>query len=158
MLGLPLIRNRKTVDPADPSSSEVIQIETAMGAALSAIDGSRVIGVPRTRFAPVKTTDDLLVLRSDAYVLSGDGTVLPAPGRTAMPVVTLDPEHFKLVGDFEPRVAGGIPSLRECDRLVVRGDVWFGPGVVGRGDVELTAVEGPLRGGDTVLEGRVQPA
>ncbi len=51
-----------------------------MGAALSVIDGSRVLGVPRTRFAPVKTTDDLLVLRSDAYVLSEDGSVLPAPG------------------------------------------------------------------------------
>ena len=33
ILGLPLIKNAKTVDPADSSSTPVIQLETAMGAA-----------------------------------------------------------------------------------------------------------------------------
>jgi hypothetical protein len=31
--------------------------------------------VPRTRFAPVKTTSDLFVLRSDAYTIKEDATV-----------------------------------------------------------------------------------
>src|SRR4051812_30883705 len=34
VLGLPMIVNRKTVDPADKSSPEVVQLETAMGAAI----------------------------------------------------------------------------------------------------------------------------
>lgn len=151
VLGLPLIRNRKTVDPSDPSSPEVFQIETAMGAALGVIDGARAIRVPRQRFAPVKTTNDLLTLRSDVYVLGADGdVVLDVP---SLPFVDLDPTFFKLVGDFEPRVARGVPSLRDCRRLTVRGDVTFGPGVVIRGDVEIDAGDGPLLVEDTVLEG-----
>ncbi len=124
-----------------------------MGAALGVIDGARVVGVPRTRFAPVKTTNDLLVLRSDAYVLAEGAVVAPAPGRDAPPFVDLDPAYYRLVGDFEPRVAGGVPSLAAADRLVVRGDVSFGPGVVVRGDVEIDATHGPIRLDDMLLEG-----
>ena len=69
ILGLPLIRNEKNVDPSDPSSPKVIQIETAMGAAIEVFPDSRTIEVGRDRFVPVKTTNDLLVLRSDAYDL-----------------------------------------------------------------------------------------
>src|SRR4051794_10236752 len=71
-LDLPLIVNRKTVDPTDKSSPEVLQLETAMGAAVGAIDGAAVLNVPRTRFAPVKTDDDLRLVRSDAYALDPD--------------------------------------------------------------------------------------
>ena len=72
ILGLPLIRNEKNVDPSDSSSPKVIQIETAMGAAIEVFDDSRTIEVTRDRFVPVKTTNDLLVLRSDAYDLGAD--------------------------------------------------------------------------------------
>jgi UTP--glucose-1-phosphate uridylyltransferase len=150
VLGLPLIRNRKTVDPSDPSSPEVFQIETAMGAALGVIDGARAIRVPRHRFAPVKTTNDLLLLRSDAYALGPDADVEPVA--EAVPFVDLDSRFFRLVGDFEPRVARGVPSLRACRRLTVRGDVSFGPGVEVRGEVEIDAGDGALVVEDTVLE------
>ena len=70
VLGLPMIVNRKTVDPSDPGSTPVIQLETAMGAAIDVFEGARAVRVPRERFAPVKTTDDLLALRSDAYELT----------------------------------------------------------------------------------------
>ena len=69
MLGLPIIVNHKNVDPADPSSPEVIQMESAMGTAIEVFEGSEAILVPRTRFRPVKTTNDLLVLRSDFFSL-----------------------------------------------------------------------------------------
>ena len=69
ILGLPLIRNVKNVDPGDPTTPEVIQIETAMGAAIEVFEGARTIEVGRDRFVPVKTTNDLLVLRSDVYDL-----------------------------------------------------------------------------------------
>lgn len=138
---LPLIVNRKTVDPRDKTSPAVIQLETAMGAAVGSIPGARAVQVPRSRFAPVKTTDDLLVVRSDAYELTSDGRMAPTfdgPG----PVVTLDGEHYKMVPDFEQRFPGGAPSLRRCGRLEVEGDVTFGADVVVEGDVHLT---GPRR-------------
>jgi UTP--glucose-1-phosphate uridylyltransferase len=139
VLGLPMIVNRKTVDPANPDSTPVIQLETAMGAAIDVFDGACAIRVPRERFAPVKTTDDLLALRSDAYVLHDDGRIATAPQRdgTGAPLVELDAEHFKLVQDFEARFAAGPPSLVQAERLTVRGDVAFGADVVVRGAVTI---------------------
>jgi UTP--glucose-1-phosphate uridylyltransferase len=134
---LPLIVNRKTVDPRDPSSTPVIQLETAMGAAIGSMPGARPVLVPRTRFAPVKTTNDLLVVRSDAYELTGDGRMTPTTDGT-VPVVTLDSEHFRLMPDFEQRFPAGPPSLRRCTRLRVDGDVTFGAKIVVEGDVRLT--------------------
>src|SRR4029078_2828389 len=60
VLGLPMIANEKPVDPADPSSPKVVQLETAMGAALAVFDAAQVVRVPRARFVPVKTTGDLV--------------------------------------------------------------------------------------------------
>lgn len=138
---LPLIVNRKTVDPADPDSPEVLQLEAAMGAALSAIEGSSVVRVPRTRFAPVKTTNDLLVVRSDAYVLHDDARLEPAPDRPGAepPVVDLDPRFYKRIADFEARFPEGPPSLVRAERFVVRGDLTFGAGTVVSGAGEVRA-------------------
>jgi UTP--glucose-1-phosphate uridylyltransferase len=154
-LRLPLIRNVKTVDPSDGASPQVVQIETAMGAALGVIEGARALRVPRSRFTPVKTTNDLLALRSDAYEVAQDGRVTLAAERNGSPPdISLDADHFKLVADFEPRFPSGAPSLRACERLVVRGDVTFGAGVVVRGDVEVEAHGGPVHLADgTVLDG-----
>src|SRR3954451_2539918 len=148
VLGLPMIRNEKTVDPADKSSPAVYQLETAMGAAIEVFQGARALNVPRTRFAPVKTTDDLLALRSDAYRLT-DGARVELV-RDAVPIVTLDSDHYKLIRDFEARFPKGPPSLREAERFEVDGDVTFGAGVVARGTVR---VEGPAEIADgSVLE------
>jgi UTP--glucose-1-phosphate uridylyltransferase len=155
VLGLPMIVNRKTVDPSDKSSPEVIQLETAMGAAIDVFDGARALRVPRTRFAPVKTTNDLLALRSDAYALTDDARVVPAEGRDGPPLVDLDDDHFKLLPDFEARFPAGPPSLIACERLQVEGDVRFGAGVVVRGSVTVEHQgDGELEIEDgTVLEG-----
>jgi UTP--glucose-1-phosphate uridylyltransferase len=151
VLGLPMIVNRKTVDPNDPGSTPVVQLETAMGAAVGVFEGARALEVPRTRFAPVKTTSDLLVLRSDAYVLTDDARLVLAEGRSAAPLVKLDDAHYKRLRDFDARFPHGAPSLIEAERLAVEGDVRFGRGVVVRGSVK---VEGPAELGDgTVLEG-----
>jgi UTP--glucose-1-phosphate uridylyltransferase len=151
ILGLPMIVNRKTVDPGDKASPAVIQLETAMGAAIAVFDGARALRVPRRRFAPVKTTSDLLALRSDAYVLTEDQRVELAPEREGPPVIDLDDDHYKLLRDFDARFASGPPSLVACERLTVEGDVSFGRRVVVRGAVR---VEGPARIEDgAVLEG-----
>jgi UTP--glucose-1-phosphate uridylyltransferase len=134
---LPLIVNRKTVDPSDPESTRVIQLESAMGAAIASIPGARAVRVPRSRFAPVKTTDDLLVVRSDAYELAADGQLRPSfDGQE--PLVTLDEKYYRLLPDFEQRFPAGAPSLRRCHRFDVAGDVTFGADVVAVGDVRVT--------------------
>src|ERR671910_1135846 len=102
VLGLPMIVNRKTVDPTDPSSPDVVQLETAMGAAIGVFEGAGAVHVPRSRFAPVKTTSNLLVVRSDAYELADDWTVQLAAAREAAPIAELSDE-FKLLRDFEER-------------------------------------------------------
>jgi UTP--glucose-1-phosphate uridylyltransferase len=136
VLGLPMIVNRKTVDPTDPSSPEVLQLETAMGAAIGVFEGAAAVHVPRARFAPVKTASNLLVVRSDAYELADDWTVRLAPQRSAAPSVELSDE-FKLLRDFEERFPAGPPSLVEAERLEVEGDVRFGANVVVRGRVRV---------------------
>jgi len=142
VLELPLIINRKTVDPRDPDSTPVIQLESAMGAAIGSFKGAQLLCVPRTRFVPVKTTDDLLVLRSDVYTLSEDFVVSPVPEREGnLPYVELDPKFYKLLDEFEKRFPAGPPSLREAQRLIVHGDVTFEEGVRVRGAVELNADE-----------------
>ena len=143
VLPLPLIVNRK-------QAGTVLQLETAMGSAIGLIDGARALQVPRNRFAPVKSTDDLLLVRSDAYELTAQARLLPAPGVGAV-VIALDPDHFGSLSELERRFPAGPPSLRRCTSLTVRGDVVFGRDVEVVGDVEL---QGPARIPDgTVLGG-----
>lgn len=144
--GLPMIRNRKTLDPRDPGSPAVYQLETAMGAAIATFPGATALRVPRSRFAPIKHTSDLLVVRSDCYRLTGEHHVCPDPARAApLPVVDLDPAFYRFVDDLERRFPAGPPSLTRCRRLVVRGDVRFGRGVVIEGEVDLEAAPGTIR-------------
>jgi len=157
VLELPLIRNEKTVDPADAASPAVIQLETAMGAAIELFEGAETIEVGRDRFIPVKTTDDLLVLRSDCYQLDDDDLVQQVSAH--LPFVELGPE-YRLIDGFEARFPDGVPSLVEATSLVVRGDWTFGADVRVVGDAELGPGGGTVPSG-TTLTGRhdadVQP-
>ena len=135
VLGLPLIKNEKTVDPADSSSPKVIQIETAMGAAIEVFEGATAIGVGRDRFLPVKTTSDLLLLRSDAYDLQADARLTRVADLT--PVVDLDNKYYKIIADFDQRFPAGVPSLKEAHYLGVNGDWTFEAGVRVIGEVTL---------------------
>lgn len=141
ILGLPLIRNAKTVDPADPASTPVVQIETAMGAAVEAFEGATAIEVPRSRFLPVKTTNDLLLLRSDAYELDEAGR-LSQVAQSAC-TVSLDPRYYKTISDFEARFPQGAPSLREAGSLTVEGDWTFGREVVATGEAVVAEAGSP---------------
>jgi UTP--glucose-1-phosphate uridylyltransferase len=138
ILGLPLIRNAKTVDPRDSNSMPVYQLETAMGSAISIFPDAQAIRVPRTRFAPVKTTNDLLLVRSDAYILTNDFQVNPNPKRQlGQLLINLDPTYYKLVTDLEARFPYGAPSLLDCERLTVRGDFKFGKNITMEGTLWL---------------------
>ena len=126
VLGLPMIRNEKTVDPSDKSSPAVYQIETAMGAAIEVFEGARALRVPRTRFAPVKTTDDLLALRSDAYELTDDARVVLAGAATSAPVRRARRRVLQAAARLRgalpagPAVAGRLRALRGRGRRALR--------------------------------------
>ncbi|EED93174.1 hypothetical protein THAPSDRAFT_262059, partial [Thalassiosira pseudonana CCMP1335] len=136
---LPMIMNSKTVDPKDDNSQKVVQLETAMGAAIECFDGASAVIVPRTRFAPVKKCNDLLLLRSDAYVITEDfrPVLNPACGGVA-PVIDLDSKKYKLVGALEDATVNGCPSLVNCKRLKVKGVVRFGRSTRFVGSVSIT--------------------
>ena len=137
VLGLPLIANHKTVDPTDRSSTPVIQIESAMGAAIEVFEGSRALLIPRRRFLPVKTTNELLLLQSDLSEVNDDFELV-ATRETEAPFVDLGP-HYTAIADFADRFPRGAPSLRDCTMLRVRGDLTFGAGVRCVDDVDVVA-------------------
>ena len=130
---LPVICNAKHVDPRDAATPAVYQLETAMGAALQCFPGARAVCVPRTRFFPVKTCSDLLLLRSDAVEISPEGRMQLAPecGGVA-PVISLDAKEYKLVDSLESL---GVPSLKHVTRLTVHGQWSFAPGEPLSGEV-----------------------
>ncbi|WP_420631203.1 UTP--glucose-1-phosphate uridylyltransferase [Candidatus Leptofilum sp.] len=134
-LGLPMIRNSKTVDPRDPTSTPVYQLETAMGSAIAVFSGAQAIRVPRTRFAPVKTSNELLAVRSDAYTLTNDFRIVPSSKQ--QPNIVLDGRFYKYVSDLDARFPQGVPSLLQNSSLVIEGDFRFGKDVVCVGDVHL---------------------
>jgi UTP--glucose-1-phosphate uridylyltransferase len=155
VLPLPLITNEKPIDPDDPSSPRVVQLESAMGAAIAVFPGARALCVPRARLVPVKTTSDLLALWSDAHELAPDWRVIVSPRRRLGPLyVDVDQRYFRQVHELESRFPGGAPSLVDCARFVVEGDVRFAGKAVARGSVTVRADDGPRVVPDgAVLEG-----
>merc|ERR1719316_410617 len=133
---LPVILNGKTVDPKDDKSTEVWQLETAMGAAIECFAGAKAVEVPRTRFAPVKKCSDLFLLRSDAYVIEDFKPAL-AKGVDAAPTIDLDSKKFKMVPQLDKCTPNGVPSLKDCKKLTVKGEVVFTEGTVFVGEVTV---------------------
>jgi len=137
-LALPMIVNPKTVDPRDPASPPVYQVETAMGAAISLFTGATAVQVPRLRFLPVKKCSDLLAIRSDCYRFGEHGELVPNPQRTLPPpVVSLDSGHYDRIDRFDARFARGVPSLLACRTLTIKGDVRFGGNITIKGSITI---------------------
>merc|ERR1719313_3036222 len=134
---LPAILNDKTVDPKDDASAPVWQLETAMGAAIECFPGAMAVEVPRTRFAPVKKCSDLFLLRSDAYTVDEGQRPVLAPGVARAPTVDLDSKKYKMVSQLERCTPDGVPSLKDCKKLTVKGEVRFTAGTVFVGEVTV---------------------
>lgn len=62
---LDIIVNNKVAD----NGEAVIQLETAAGAAIQHFKNAHGVNVPRSRFLPVKSCSDLLLVTSDLYQL-----------------------------------------------------------------------------------------
>jgi UTP--glucose-1-phosphate uridylyltransferase len=139
IINLPLIQNKKTLDPRDPASPQVIQMETAMGAAISNFKDSIAIRIPKARFAPIKTTNELLGLWSNAFVLDENNLVAINPKRQAgYIVISLDDKFYKKIDDLQARFPEGVPDLLECQKLTILGDVKFGANVKVIGNVAIS--------------------
>jgi UTP--glucose-1-phosphate uridylyltransferase len=143
IIELPMIVNPKTLDPRDEKSPAVYQIETAMGSGISLFEGAAAVNVPRSRFLPVKTCNDLLAVRSDCFVYSErEGLKLnplrKAAGKTEAVKIKLDSKYYGKFDLLEERFKAGPPSLKECDALTITGDVRFERDVVIRGAVAIS--------------------
>jgi UDP-N-acetylglucosamine pyrophosphorylase len=137
-LSLPIIKNLKPVNPQDPTSQRVLQLETAMGAAIECFDRAGAILVPRSRFSPVKDTADLLALRSDAFEVTEDFRLSLAHRRAGRPpIIKLDPAYFTQLTDFESCFAAGTPSLIDCEELAIEGPWQFSSDVICQGRVHF---------------------
>lgn len=135
---LPTILNSKTVDPQMDTSPAVFQLETAMGAAIECFSGAGAVCVPRSRFAPVKKCSDLLLLRSDAYTVNSANVLVLNPKCNGVaPIVSLDDKKYKLVQHLAAATQAGYPSLVNCKKVTIKGDVWLSARNVFKGTVNV---------------------
>jgi len=128
-----MILNKKEVD-----GEQVYHVESAMGAAISVFKNSRAIVVSRNRFAPVKKTNDMLAILSDAYELTAEFKLKLVSEYAKVPHIELNEEFYKNINDFEARFRGGIPSMIKCKSLIINADVNFRNNVKIVGDVKIT--------------------
>jgi len=129
-LDLPMIRNTKKLDVRDDCPADIIQLESAMGSAISVFENTGALRVPRTRFAPVKNCEELLLLWSDYYELCSGYHVTVNPKRKAAQVnITLDAQFYGILDQLKKRFPHGAPSLAECESLKITGDVHFGKNI-----------------------------
>ncbi len=135
VLPLPIIVNHKEVDPTDPGSDKVVQLETAMGAAVSLFDGALCVQVDRMRFLPVKTTDDLFIMRSDRFHLTDSFEM--EDGDYHFPSVSLDERYYRNIEDFDERFPYSMPSIAAARSVTIQGDWTFGRNVTMYGDARL---------------------
>ncbi|XP_057699837.1 UTP--glucose-1-phosphate uridylyltransferase-like isoform X2 [Corythoichthys intestinalis] len=136
-LDMEVIANPKTLE----GGLNVIQLETAVGAAIKCFRNAMGINVPRSRFLPVKTSSDLLLVMSNLYSLdAGSLTMSHKREFLTTPHVKLG-SFFTKVQDFLARF-DSIPEMLELDHLTVAGDVTFGKNVSLKGTVIIIANHG----------------
>ncbi len=136
-MDLPIIQNRKTV-----ASQQVVQVETAMGAALGCFSRAKALKVGRGRFFPTKKISDLFVLQSDACVLDATFRLRRNPSRPTslplMPRVFFSEDFLNSPLDMDNRFEDPRSiSLLRSDVLDVYGSVYFESNVTVRGRVEI---------------------
>ncbi|MGR8947756.1 MAG: UTP--glucose-1-phosphate uridylyltransferase [Gammaproteobacteria bacterium] len=141
IIPLPIIINRKTVDPTNKNSTPVVQLESAMGAAIETFADSRAVRVHRNRFLPVKKTNDLLLLMSDLYEIDSAG-VIKRTTDGPLPTIELDEHYFGNIRQFLDRIGSHPPSLARCASLKIEGDIRLGKEVSLIGHVRLSADPG----------------
>lgn len=135
-LKIPTILNPKTI-----LGHSVLQIETAMGAAMGSFSRPAAISVPRSRFFPVKKMKDLLILQSDAFRLNGAFEIFPnirrPPTLPFLPDVTFS---GGFMADNELRNWFSDPaalSFVEAESVKIEGNIFFEGETIFRGRVNV---------------------
>jgi len=141
-LEMEIIPNGKTIpgDKKGESDISIIQLETAVGAAIRHFRNAHGVNVPRRRFLPVKTCSDLMLVKSDLYMVKHGQLQMSANRFGDAPLIKLGGD-FKKVSDFQKRIPS-IPKIIELDHLTITGAVNLGRGVTLKGTVIIVATEG----------------
>ena len=138
------IFNQKPLDPLQPAGQQIIQMESALGSAISVFPGATAVRVPRSRFLPVKRCEDLLVMQSDVFQINQQfRLIMNAKRLTATPPrrppqVSLDPRYYGTYDRLRAHFPHGSPSMVLCESLTVKGNVVFGRDIRLEGDVTIT--------------------
>lgn len=135
-LAMDLIVNQKSMYGHD-----FVQLEQAMGSAIRSFEGAKGIVVPRSRFCPVKGSNELFLVRSNIVSYKNGAFAIDAK-KSAMPKIDLG-ATFKNLEEFEKRLPE-IPDIRNLKSLRVEGDVTFGKNITLSGDVVLDGRKQPL--------------
>jgi UTP--glucose-1-phosphate uridylyltransferase/Glycosyl hydrolase family 53 len=120
---LPLIVNRKTVDPGDPSSPAVLQLETAMGAAIGAFE--RVAAVRVARLS-LRAGEDHQRPARPAFGRLRAGRRRPARGgrsaalRRPRPGALRAPRRLRAALPGRAAIAGRLRALRGARQRLIR--------------------------------------
>lgn len=138
-LQLEIIPNQKSITVGN-SDMSVIQLETAVGAAIRYFDNAHGVVVPRSRFLPVKTCSDLLLVKSDLFNLQHGTLVMNNLRFGGAPLIKLGSD-FKKVSNFQQRIPH-MPKIIELDHLTVTGNVFFGKGIQLKGTVIIVCSDG----------------
>jgi UTP--glucose-1-phosphate uridylyltransferase len=141
-LNMEIIPNEKSI-PADKKGEadlRVLQLETAVGAAIKHFRNAHGVNVPRRRFLPVKTCSDLMLVKSNLYTLQHGQLVIDPNRFGPAPLIKLGSD-YKKVSKFQERIPS-IPNIVELDHLTITGAVNVGRGVTLKGTVIIVASEG----------------
>ena len=135
VLSLPVIINNKTVDPTDPQSPAVVQLETAMGRGDRPVrrrdlcaGGPHAVPASEDDQRPVHYAFRSFHL-TDSYEME-DGNYI-------FPNVDLDPRYYKNIEDFNERFPYNVPSLAAANSVSIKGDWTFGRDVIMFADARL---------------------
>ncbi|ODV93274.1 hypothetical protein PACTADRAFT_51886 [Pachysolen tannophilus NRRL Y-2460] len=134
-----IIPNQKSVS-VDGNEVNVLQLETAVGAAIRHFKGAHGVVVPRSRFLPVKTCSDLLLVKSDLFYLEHGALKLHPSRFGGAPLIKLG-SHFKKVNGFQQRIPH-MPKILELDHLTITGNVTLGRSVQLKGTVIIVCSDG----------------
>ncbi|EAY19069.1 UTP--glucose-1-phosphate uridylyltransferase family protein [Trichomonas vaginalis G3] len=134
-LKLDTMRNYKKYN-----NREIVQLEAACGSAIQSFKDSCAVRVPRNRFLPVKSCNELLLVRANVYIMEGSHFVRnPARKIADLPSIQLS-QIYQHVEDFEKRFPEA-PDMVDLVKLHVDGDVFFGKNIklVGNVDIQIPA-------------------
>ena len=104
--------------------------------------------MPRKRFRPVKSTNELLLVQSDIFDLDADANLVSRITHPE-PAISLG-KPYKFVPDYLARFPQGVPGMRECTSLTVDADATFGADVTCVGDVTISGAPRVIPDGATL--------